>query len=372
MTSTPSPIRWGILGSGAIARQFAQGLRVVPGSQLWAIGSRAAATAEEFARIYQVPKAYSSYQDLVEDPSVDVVYVATPHLRHQHDCLLCLEAGKAVLCEKPLAMTASAAQEIIDQARQQQVFCMEAMWMRFMPLIQRVKQIIDKGDIGEILTLTAEFGYPTEFDPQNRFFNPALGGGALLDRGSYPLSLAFYLLGEPLAVTGQAYLGNTGVDEQSAYLLSYGGGAIAQLSASLRAYTTNRATITGTTGRIIIHPPFCRPDHISITPLSPEPVVTTHSPYRSPTGLKARLENQVKQLPGVKQIANRLRDRTQTLWSAPVGNGLNYEAAEVNQCLRQGLLESSIMPLEESLRILQVMDKLRQQWGLAYPQDLQI
>lgn len=369
MASTASPIRWGILGSGAIARQFAEGLRVLPEAQLLAIGSRSVSTAQEFARAYQIPRAYDSYQNLVNDPDIDVVYVATPHVRHRDDCLLCLEAGKAVLCEKPLAMNARAAQEIIDQARQRKLFCMEAMWMRFIPLIQQVKQIIDQGSIGDILTLTAEFGYPTEFDPENRFFNSSLGGGALLDRGGYPLSLAFYLLGEPLAVTGQAYLGTTGVDEQSAYLLSYPGGAMAQLSASLRAYTTNTATITGTTGKIIIHPPFCRPDHISVIPLSPEPVVTTRSPYRSPSGLKGRLSSWMKQLPGARQIVSRLRDKTQTFSSPSVGNGLNYEAAEVNRCLRQGLLESSIMPLDESLRILQLMDSLRKQWGLHYPQD---
>ncbi|XGB42270.1 MAG: Gfo/Idh/MocA family oxidoreductase [Nodosilinea sp. LVE1205-7] len=368
MTSTASPIRWGILGSGAIARQFAYGLKFVPGTELLAIGSRSAAKAEEFAQMYQIPRAYNSYQSLVKDPDIDVVYVATPHLRHRDDCLLCLEAGKAVLCEKPLAMTARAAQEIIDQARQHKLFCMEAMWMRFIPLIQQVKERVDRGDIGKVLTLSAEFGYPTEFDPNNRFFNPNLGGGALLDRGSYPLSLAFYLLGQPVAVSGQAYLGTTGVDEQSAYLLSYAGGAMAQLSASLRAYTTNTATITGTMGRIIIHPPFCRPDHISLIPLSPEPVVTTR-PRAGAAGFKASLGSRIKQLPGIKPIVNRLRDKTQTLWSAAIGNGLNYEAVEVNRCLREGLLESSTMPLEESLAILQVMDSLRKQWGLTYPQD---
>ena len=364
-----SPIRWGILGTGWIARQFAEGLGELPEAQLLAVGSRTLAAAQEFAQAYRVPRAYGSYQALAEDGEVDVVYIATPHIRHRDDCLLCLEAGKAVLCEKPLALNARQAQEIITLARERQLFCMEAMWMRFMPLIQRVKQLIDQGAIGEVLSLTAEFGYPTEFEPENRFFNLQLGGGALLDRGSYPLSLAFYLLGYPETVTGQGHLGSTGVDEQCGLVLSYPGGAIAQLFASLRAYTSNTATITGTTGKIVIHPPFCRPDQITLTPLSPDPVVVTSRPHTPTSGLKHQLSSWIKQSHLAQQLVQKLRDKGQNQWQPVVGNGLNYEAAEVMTCLRQGRVESSIMPLQESLQLLTLMDELRHRWGLCYPQD---
>jgi predicted dehydrogenase len=365
------PIRWGILGTGGIARQFAEGLRELPEAQLLAVGSRTLAAAQDFAQAYRVPRAYGSYQALVEDGEVDVVYIATPHIRHRDDCLLCLQAGKAVLCEKPLALNARQAEEIITLARERQLFCMEAMWMRFMPLIQRVKQLIDQGAIGEVLCLTAEFGYPTEFDPENRFFNPQLGGGALLDRGSYPLTLAFYLLGCPETVTGQAHLGSTGVDEQCGLVLSYRNGAIAQLFASLRAYTSNTATITGTTGKIVIHPPFCRPDQITLTPLSSDPVVVTSQaqPHSPSSGLKHQLSSWVRQNRLTQQLVKKLRDKGQVQWQPIGGNGLNYEAAEVMTCLRQGKSESPIMPLQESLQLVQLMDELRHRWGLYYPQD---
>jgi predicted dehydrogenase len=363
------PIRWGILGTGGIAHQFAEGLRQLPEAELLAVGSRTLTAAQTFAQVYQVSRAYASYQALVEDKDIDVVYVATPHIRHRDDCLLCLQAGKAVLCEKPLAVNAAQAQEIITLARERQLFCMEAMWMRFVPLIQRVKQLIDQGAIGEVLCLNAEFGYPTEFDPENRFFNLQLGGGALLDRGSYPLSLAFYLLGYPERVMGQAYLGSTGVDEQCGLVLAYPGGAIAQLFASLRAHTSNTATIIGTTGKIIIHPPFCRPDQITLTPLSPEPVVVTSQAYTPSSGLKHQLSSWVKQSRLAQQLVQKLRDKRQIQWQPVVGNGLNYEAAEVMACLRQGQTESSIMPLQESLQLLTLMDELRHRWGLRYPQD---
>jgi predicted dehydrogenase len=193
----------------------------------------------------------------------------------------------------------------------------------------------------------------------------------LLDRGSYPLSLAFYLLGCPETVTGQAHLGSTGVDEQCGLVLSYRNGAIAQLFASLRAYTSNTATITGTTGKIVIHPPFCRPDQITLTPLSSDPVVVTSQaqPHSPSSGLKHQLSSWVRQNRLTQQLVKKLRDKGQVQWQPIGGNGLNYEAAEVMTCLRQGKSESPIMPLQESLQLVQLMDELRHRWGLYYPQD---
>lgn len=369
MVPTSSTIRWGILGTGGIAHDFAHGLSVLPNAKLLAVGSRSPETAQTFAQTHQIPKAYSSYEALVEDADIDVVYIATPHIRHKQDSLLCLNSGKAVLCEKPLAINAQEASEIVAVARQQQLFCMEAMWMRFMPLIQQVQRLIKAGAIGEVLTLTADFGYPTEFDPNNRFFNLNLGGGALLDRGVYPLSLAFQLLGAPIAVAGQACLGKTGVDEQVALVLTFPGGELAQLAATLRGYATNTAVITGTRGKITIHPPFCRPDKITITPLSDEPIVLSTRRSNPSPQPNRRFRAILEKLPLAQGVLGGLRDQTESIAEPIVGNGFNYEAMEVIQCLHRNQLESSIMPLDESMQILKVIDELRQQWGLCYPQE---
>jgi predicted dehydrogenase len=362
-------IRWGILGTGTIAYEFAYGLSFIPEARLLAIASRSSKKAETFANAYRIPKIYDSYEALVQDNEVDIVYIATPHFRHKQDCLLCLNSGKAVLCEKPLAMNANEAREIADVARSQGIFCMEAMWMRFMPLIQEVQSLIQNGKIGEVLMFSADFGYPTEFDPENRFFNLKLGGGSLLDRGCYPISLAFQLMGAPSSVKGQASLGSTGVDEQSAIVMSYQSGGLAQISTTLRTYASNVATITGTKGKITIHPPFCRPDRISITPFSETPVVVSSSPMSSSSKLKRQIKSAFKEFPLVRRVLESARDKTVSISKSVRGNGLNYEALEVIRCLKQNWIESPLMPLRESIMILEVMDELRSSWGVRYPQD---
>ena len=368
MATTSAPVRWGILGTGAIAQEFAYGLSILPEAKLLAVGSRRPDSGQRFAQAHQIPKVYDTYEALVADGEIDVVYIATPHFRHHQDCLLCLNGGKAVLCEKPLALNGQQGREVAAAAHRHGVFCMEAMWMRFMPLIQRVQALIQQGAIGQVLSLSADFGYPTDFDPGNRFFNLQLGGGALLDRGSYPLSLAFQLLGAPSSVTGQACIGETGVDDQSALILTYSSGQLAQLGATLRGYATNTATITGTRGKIIIHPPFCRPDKITLTPLSEQPVVTSSQASTPPSKLKRQVKGLVKRLPLTGAVAS-LRNKTQAITAPITGNGFNYEAMEVIRCLRQNRLESPLMPLDESVKILEVMDQLRRSWGLHYPQD---
>jgi predicted dehydrogenase len=367
-------IRWGILGTGLIAREFAQGLRSVADAQLLAIGSRTLATADECARQLGVPRAYGSYEDLLKDADVDVVYVATPHTRHKEDCLLCLEAGKAVLCEKPFTINAQEAREIIALAKEKQLFCMEAMWMRFMPLMQKVKEMINSGVIGEVRMITADFGYPSAYNPENRFFNLQLGGGALLDRGVYPLSLAFYILGEPAHIVSQAGIGQTGVDEQAAIILSYPQGQLAVLSTTLRGETSNEAAIIGTRGKITIHPPFYRPHKISLKQF-PELTAASASSYKSP-GLKQKLVSSVKQNSILKRLYLQVDNLSPFMGKqgtnifAPYdGNGYNYEAAEVVRCLQNGQKESKIMPLDETLKIMETMDAIRSQWNLKYPQD---
>ena len=363
-------IRWGVLGTGTVASQFIEGLKTVPDARLWAIGSRTLEKAQNFAKLFNAPKAYGSYEDLVEDPDIDVVYIATPQTRHKADSILCLSAGKAVLCEKPFTVTSQEARDVMAVAQQKQVFCMEAMWMRFMPLIQEVRRLIQQDEIGDVRLLTADFGYPTEFDPKNRFFNPELGGGALLDRGVYPLSLAFLLLGEPMQVSGEPCIGETGVDDQSAMILRYKNGAMAILHSTLRTYSSNAAVITGTRGKITIKAPFYKPEHIRITRFSDQPVVvTTKKAAIAPaltnqftTGWKRNVISTLKQNRWLKALAKLRKEKVENIYQGLSGNGYNYEAAEVVKCLQAGKLESNLMPLSETIEIMETMESLIKQW----------
>ena len=361
-------VNWGILGTGAVARQFAQGLRFLPDGQLLAVGSRTLSTAQEFSRQLNVPRAYGSYEELVNDRDVDVVYIATPHTKHKDNCILGLEAGKAILCEKPFTINSREALEVIDLARRKRLFCMEAMWMRFMPLMLRLQDVLDSNAIGEVRMVTIHVGYSNEFNKEDRLVNPALGGGALLDLGIYPLSLAFKLLGSPSSVVSHATMGDTGVDEQSAVILGYPEGQQALLAASLRHSTPNEAVIMGTEGQIRIHAPFYRAHKLSI--IKSSPVVSN-----SNGGHQVR--SRIKRIPLVQELYLRLDTLVSPLVNGrPIrivqpfkGNGYNYEAAEVMRCLKTGERESNIMPLDETFRIMETMDTIRRQWNLKYPQE---
>ncbi len=359
-------IRWGILGAGSIAKQFTQGLQTLPEAELLAVGSRKLETAAAFARQFNVPRKYQSYQDLVMDQDIDVIYIATPHAMHKDNCLLCLEAGKAVLCEKPFTLNARQAGEVIDLARHKKLFCMEAMWMRFIPLIQQVKDIINRGQLGEIRTLSADFGIRAEFEAGNRFFNPNLGGGALLDLGVYLISLAFYLFGPPAHIVSQAVLGQTKVDEQNSIIFRYAQGQLATLSSSLLTSTPTEALITGSRGQLKIHGPIYRPHRLSITKFLEKPLLSTGSlnqgrlSYFKQTFLARRLSHVLRSL---------LRERTKKMVIPYQGNGYNYEAAEVMRCLKNGVCESEIMPLDETLAIMETLDTIRAQWNFKYPQE---
>jgi predicted dehydrogenase len=323
-------IRWGILGTGAIAHKFATGLSVLREAELAAVGSRSQATADRFADIYRVPRRHASYEALAGDPEVDVIYISTPHPMHKPNSLLCLEAGKAVLCEKPFAMNAAEAAQMIDLATSKKLFLMEAMWTRYVPLVVRLRQMLAEGVIGEVRMLVADLGFQFEFDPRSRLFAPELGGGALLDVGVYTISFASMIFGQPSQVTGLAALGQTGVDEQMAVSLGYEQGQLAALYASIRIKTPNEVILLGTGGRIRVHAPIYCPSRMTLSrPDLPDEVI-----------------------------------------EAPIeGNGYNYEAVEVMRCLRAGRLESEMMPLAETLAIMQTMDRLRAQWGLTYPME---
>lgn len=322
--------RWGILGAGNIARKFCTGVKALEDAELVAVGSRQQATADKFADEFGIPHRHASYEALAADPEVDAIYVATPHPMHKENTLLSLRGGKAVLCEKPFTINATEAQEVIAEARQRKLFLMEAMWTRYIPLIVEVRRLIADGAIGAVRMISSDFGYRAGFREDSRTFDPALGGGALLDVGIYPLSLASMLLGTPDRITSMADLGKTGIDEQSAFILGYPQGQLAVLYTAVRTNTPQDAVIMGENGTIRIHPPFWIPKQMTLT-VAGKGSETLEIPY--------------------------------------VANGYNYEAAEVANCVRAGKLESDVMPLDESLSLMQTMDAIRAQWGMKYPME---
>lgn len=208
-------IRWGILAPGSIAHKFVRGLELLEDAKVVAVGSRSIGRAETFAQQYGIAKAYGSYEELASDPDIDIVYVATPHSAHKECALLCLKAGKAVLCEKPFTVNTKEAEEVIQYARESKLFLMEAMWIRYLPVIIKVREWLYKGVIGEVKMLKADFGFRIEWNPEGRLLNPALAGGALLDAGIYPVSFASMVFGkQPVEIKSMSYIGTTGVDEQ--------------------------------------------------------------------------------------------------------------------------------------------------------------
>lgn len=323
-------IRWGILGTGGISHQFARGLSSLTDGKLVAVGSRTLESAEKFAKEFGADRAHEGYDALANDPDMDAIYIGVPHPYHFENAMRCLNAGKPVLCEKPFTINAGELEKLIATAREKQIFLMEAMWTRYFPAMIKLRELIADGAIGDVRMIQAHFGFRTEFRADHRLFAPELGGGALLDVGIYPISFASMILGEPSEVTSTAELGETGVDEQSAYLFKYAGGQIAILSSATRTAMPIEAMVIGTTGRIKVEHPFYMPSTLTLTPAGGEPV-TLSLPFE--------------------------------------GNGYNYEAAEVGRCLREGLLESPTMPLDESLRLMRILDGIRAEWGLVYPSE---
>ncbi len=242
--------------------------------------------------------------------------------------MLCLHSGKPVLCEKPFALNAGQAEEMIQTAREKELFLMEAMWTRFFPLMGKVRALVDEGTIGEVQMLIADLCIHFDFDPADRRYASELGGGALLDLGVYPLSFASMIMGSPSSITATAHLGETGVDEQAGIVLTYDGGRVSTLYTSIRVDSPVEAILLGTRGQIRIHPWWIHPDKLALS-VSGQEAITIEEPY--------------------------------------AGNGYQFEAAEVMACLRAGKLESDLMPLDETLSIVETMDTIRSQWGLRYP-----
>jgi len=329
MEPTMNKTRWGILGTGNIAGQFARELGTLNSAKLVAVGSRSLEKARAFGQKFEVPRCHGSYEEAANDSEVDIVYIATPHSLHRDNTIMCLQAGKAVLCEKPLAINEKQARQSIDVARRKNLFLMEAMWMRFLPPMVQLRKMLADGVIGKVKAVSADLGFDMERNPASRLFDPSLGGGCLLDVGIYPISLATMILGTPVDVSGEACIGPTGVDEQEAIAMSFEGGGLASLFAAIRTLTCQQAKIFGTEGSIHILSHWWKGGPMSIT-------------------------------------------AGERKWEMNVpieGMGYQYEAEEANRCMQSGKVQSDVMPWEESLTVLRAMDKLRESWGLRYPME---
>jgi len=322
-------IRWGIAATGHIAERFVVGLQQLDDAAVVAVGSRADERAAAFGERLDIPRRYGSIAALAADHEVDVVYVASPHARHASDALACLRAGKPVLCEKPFALNRAQAEQMVLAARAEDLFLMEAMWSRFLPAYVALRGLLADGRVGTPRMVEADFGFRRPVDPAHRLFDPVLGGGALLDLGIYTAQLASLVFGAPDQVVAQAHLGETGVDEQVAAVLHHPGGGLAVLKAAIRLSLSCTARISGSAGWIDLPAFMHAPDHL---------IVGDH------TGT----------------------ERIDAGWE---GEGLRFQAVEVHRCLREGLTESPVMPLDETLSLAATLDAVRSAIGLAYPGD---
>lgn len=327
-------MRWGVLATGGMAAAFTADLVDLPDAEVVAVASRTAEPAKAFAERFGIPRAYGSWEELARDEEVDVVYVATPHVAHRAAAGLCLEAGRDVLCEKPFTLNVREAAELVALARERGRFLMEAMWMYCNPLVRRLKGLVDDGAIGEVRTVQADFGLSGPFPPSHRLRDPALGGGALLDLGVYPVSFAHLLLGEPSGVTAHAALSAEGVDLQTGMLLSWESGAQALLHCSIVGGTGVTASVTGSAGRIDVPGGFFSPERFVLHRDGREPQEYALDPADGPHGT------------------------------------FRHEAAEVMRCLRAGERESPLVPLDGTLAVMRTLDAVRDRVGVRYPGEV--
>lgn len=327
-------VRWGIIGTGRIARAFAEGLWHTSNGRLCAIASRNEGSAKAFAEEWDINHAFGQYEELAHSDAVDAVYIATPHSSHAENSILCMNNQKAVLCEKPFAVNSMEVKRMIQASKENNVLLMEGMWSRFPPLMNKLREWLESGKLGDIRTLHADFGFlPKQRDPLSRLFNLELAGGSLLDLGIYPVSLASMILGKPSSMQTLPNMGPTGVDEQAAWIFRYPCGALAMLLSSLQCETRQEAFISGSLGNIRIHKQCWKPQKMTFTETNGVANETIEMPFK--------------------------------------GNGFNYEAESFGNLFLEGKKESPIMSLSESLEIMSQLDQIRKEWNLIYPMDRQ-
>lgn len=322
-------MNWGIIGLGKISNKFAEALKIVDEAEIYAVASRNQMKAEQFAERHNAQKAYNSYDKLFRNEDVEVVYIGTPHVFHAENAIAAMEHGKAVLCEKPIAMNRKQAQQMFDCAKANNVFLMEALWTRFIPSFIKVKELIENGRIGEVKNIIADFGFRSDKSPESRVFNPKLGGGSVLDVGIYPIFLAVSILGKPNAIKAFAKMNEQGTDNACNMIFDYAD-AMASLTSSLVANQQVEATIFGTEGSIRLNNRFHEPTSISI----------------------------LEQYEEVEKITFEEK-----------GSGMQYQAIEVQNCIKAGKIQSDLMSWNDSLLLHEVMDSVRKEADVLYEWD---
>lgn len=332
MTTPSAPLRWGILGPGRIAAAVAQDFAHVRAGVIGAVASRSFERAEAFVAQHSPgASAFGSYEELLTDPDIDAVYIATPHAQHARLALAAIEAGKPILVEKAFTTTYASTARVVEAARSREVFAMEALWSRFLPSWVLTRTLIAEGAIGQVRSVSADLGINRPFDPQDRLFNLALGGGTMFDLGVYVMHVAQMVLGEPVAVTARGSLLPTGVDAESGMLVDFGEGRTATLLTSFRTPSPGAARIYGTEGWLEIPPRFHHPDSV---------------------------------------VLHRHGSTPEVLPAAPAGAGYALEFDEVARVLAAGKTESSVMPLDATLAVMRILDDASRQLGVAMPDDL--
>ncbi len=319
--------RWGIIGAGNIAGKFASALNYTKYAELYAVASRDGGKGDQFGQKYGATRVYEGYHQLVEDPEVDIIYIATPHAFHCEQAILCLQHKKPVLSEKPMALSFDQVNLMVNTARSHNTFLMEGMWSRFMPSINKVLELIKEGIIGDVKHVRADFSFEAPFNPQGRLYDIKLGGGSLLDVGIYPLFLTTLLLGEPSVIQSLAKLAATGADEYCSMQFQYPGGQTASIFSGITFKSTLGASITGTKGIIYLQPPF----------------------YKA-TSLRLELHN------GAGKEFTFPHEH----------NGFEYEIRQLMECLDKGDTECALMPHAFSLSMAKIMDTVREQCGIVY------
>lgn len=322
-------MNWGIIGLGKISNKFATALKTVADGNIYAVASRSQSKADEFAETHQAKIAYGSYEALFQDKNVDVVYIGTPHVFHAENAIAAIQNGKHVLCEKPISVNRKLAQKMFDCAKANNVFLMEALWTRFIPSFIEAKRLIENGEIGEVKSIIADFGFRSNAEPSSRVFNPKLGGGSLLDVGIYPIFLALNILGKPNVIKAVANLNEQGTDDTCGMIFQYEN-TVANLTSSLVTNQKVEATIFGTTGTLQLNNRFHEPTSISI-----------------------------------------IRDSKveKTLEFEEKHNGMQHQIYEVHHCINNQKIQSEMMSWNDSLLLQEVMDEVRKQVGVRYEQD---
>ncbi|MCA9833024.1 MAG: Gfo/Idh/MocA family oxidoreductase [Thermomicrobiales bacterium] len=330
LVSHDGPIRWGIVGTGNIAKIFARDLPLARSAELVAVGSRSQEKADAFGDMFNIPRRYDSYEGIVNDPDIDVVYVATPHPWHHDITIQLLNAGKNVLCEKPMAMNVAETREMIEAARANGCFLMEAIWTRFRPAMVKVREFLNDGTIGEVQYLTATMGWNNPFDADFRLFNKDLGGSALLDAGIYAVQMVQMVLGKPVEMVSVATLGESGVDENCMITTRHANGGVANAGITVRASSRNLCMIAGSNGTIVMDHDWHRPSTFTLFRAGQEPEFFDCSHE---------------------------------------GIGYQFEMNEVEDCLRGGIIEHPVISWSDSLEIAQIMQDALRSWGVTFPYD---